>query len=197
MNLRLVVDSARGRRQVLWIDRASAVVGRAHGSAVRIPSVEVSRRHCRLRQVDGVVTVEDLDSVNGTFLNGRPVSGPQLLRPGDRLVVGPVTFIVEYDLSEEALERFEGSGVAEAIEEVLPAEEDEGAQPVNELTLETLSDADLPALDVAEGEELEDAPATSNIFDFDEDKWEMPRGGLHDVWSEADESEDEAETDEK
>jgi pSer/pThr/pTyr-binding forkhead associated (FHA) protein len=192
MNLRLVVEQARGRRQVLRIKQDNAVLGRASGSAVRIPSVEVSRRHCRLRQADGVVTVEDLDSVNGTFVNGRPVSGPQLVRPGDRLEVGPVTFVIEYDLSDEALERFGDSRRPDRIADVLPVEEDEGPPPDEELSLETLSDADLPVLEVEEAEEWEDAPATSNIFDFDEDKWEMPRGGLHDVWTEADELDDEA-----
>jgi pSer/pThr/pTyr-binding forkhead associated (FHA) protein len=194
MNLRLVVEKAHGRRQVLRINRANAVLGRAHGSTVRIPSVEVSRQHCRLRQTDGVVTVEDLDSVNGTFVNGRPVVGPQLVRPGDRLEVGPVTFVVEYDLSEEALERFEGCNETEAIDEVLPVEDDGEPQPVEELPFETFSDDDLPILETA-GEDLGgDSQEVPNIFDFDDDKWEMPRGGLHDVWSEVDELDD---TDEK
>jgi pSer/pThr/pTyr-binding forkhead associated (FHA) protein len=193
MNLRLVVKQARGRRQVLRIKQASAVLGRAYGSTVRIPSVEVSRQHCRLRQANGVVTVEDLDSVNGTFVNGRPVSSPQLVRPGDRLEVGPITFVVEYELSDEALARFRDIPAMEQIEEVLPVEEAEEPQQDEELSLETLSDADLIIPEVLpEEEESEDAPATSNIFDFDEDKWEMPRGGLHDVWSEADELDDEA-----
>jgi pSer/pThr/pTyr-binding forkhead associated (FHA) protein len=190
MNLRLVVNRSGGRRQVLRIKRADAVVGRAAGSTVRIPSVEVSRQHCRLRQTDGVVTVEDLDSVNGTFVNGQQVSGLQLIRPGDRLEVGPVMFVIEYDLSDEALERFDDSSTREAIEEVLPVEEDEEPQLVEALPLETLSDEDLPALDMEEDEELEDAPANSNIFDFDEDRWEMPLGGLRDVWTEAEELED-------
>jgi predicted component of type VI protein secretion system len=98
MIVRLVVEGGR-RRRVVEVRPPQAVVGRGHGNAVRIPSAEVSRRHCRLRLEDGLVTVEDLDSINGTFLNGRRVREAQEVRPGDRLGVGPVTFVVEYDLT--------------------------------------------------------------------------------------------------
>jgi pSer/pThr/pTyr-binding forkhead associated (FHA) protein len=81
------------------------VVGRAHGNAVRIPSSEVSRQHCRLMLEDGLVYLEDLNSINGTFLNGRMVRDLEVVRPGDRLGVGPVVFVVEYELSPEALDR--------------------------------------------------------------------------------------------
>jgi ABC-2 type transport system ATP-binding protein len=50
---------------------------------------EVSRRHARItRQVDGTVTVEDLGSTNGTYLNGWRFPTPQRLSPGDRIALG-------------------------------------------------------------------------------------------------------------
>jgi pSer/pThr/pTyr-binding forkhead associated (FHA) protein len=190
MNLRLVVEKARGPRQVLRIDRADVVVGRAHSSAVRIPSIEVSRRHCRLRQTHGVVTVEDLDSVNGTFVNGHPVSGPQLVRPGDRLDVGPVTFVVQYDTSEEALQHFEDSGLMDSLDEVLPVEE--GAGLVEELKLETVPDDGMPFPGATADETDEEPPAEPSIFDYDESKWEMPREGLRDLLADLDDPDNEA-----
>jgi pSer/pThr/pTyr-binding forkhead associated (FHA) protein len=58
----------------------------------------VSRLHCRLLVgADGLVRVEDLGSVNGTLINGTPIHGLEVVRPGDRLGLGPVTFVVEYD----------------------------------------------------------------------------------------------------
>ncbi len=198
MNLRLVVRKPGGQRQILPIHQEDAVVGRAHGSAIRIPSVEVSRQHCRIRQANGIVTVEDLDSFNGTYLNGRPISGPQLARPGDRLEIGPVTFIIEYELLEETLERIEGFGIEEDIEDVLPVEEEEEVLQAEELPLETFSaDDDLPLLERDDELLEDDAQDVPNIFDFDEDRWEMPQGGLHNAWSEAEEQDEEAEKDEQ
>src|SRR5437763_5086770 len=104
MMVRLVIEQGR-RRRVFSIREPGGVLGRARGCAVRIPSAEVSRRHCRLRLEDGLVYVEDLDSVNGTRLNGEFVYERTLVRPGDTLKLGPVAFVVEYELTPEALDR--------------------------------------------------------------------------------------------
>jgi predicted component of type VI protein secretion system len=61
-----------------------------------VPSQSVSRRHCRLRLDGDRLIVEDLGSVNGTFLNGELLTGPSALHDGDRFRVGPVTFRVEW-----------------------------------------------------------------------------------------------------
>ena len=82
--------------------------GRSHGNTVRIPSAEVSRQHCRLSKKDGLVMVRDLGSVNGTLLNGTRISAEEVVRPGDRVEVGPVTFVVEYELTPEALAQLHG-----------------------------------------------------------------------------------------
>jgi serine/threonine-protein kinase len=75
-----------------------ATLGRGPSCTVRIRSSDVSRLHCRLLvEADGLVRVEDLESVNGTFINGTQIHGLEIVRPGDRLGLGPVTFVVEYD----------------------------------------------------------------------------------------------------
>ena len=51
--------------------------------------VELSRRHARfVRTQSGGLAVEDLESSNGTFVNGTRVSGPTELRPGDVVLLG-------------------------------------------------------------------------------------------------------------
>src|SRR5262249_1288284 len=81
---------------------AEVVVGRQRGCGLRIPSALVSRRHCRLRLQGSSVTIEDLKSVNGSFLNGVRVYGTEEVRPGDRLEIGPVTFLAEYPRPDRA-----------------------------------------------------------------------------------------------
>src|SRR5262245_43449835 len=107
MNLKLVVEQG-GKRRAFSVRSDEAVLGRARGCAVRIPSAEVSRQHCRLTVEDGLVRIKDLGSVNGTLLNGRKVRGVEYVRPGDNLTVGPVTFVVEYELTPDALGRLRG-----------------------------------------------------------------------------------------
>lgn len=59
--------------------------------------VGVSRQHARLRDEGGELVVEDLDSSNGTFINGEPVTEPRVLREGDLLQIGSSAFEVELD----------------------------------------------------------------------------------------------------
>jgi len=65
------------------------VVGRAPGSAVLLPAVEVSRMHCRIALADGRVTATDLNSTNGTLLDGKPLDHTTTLSPDSVLEVGP------------------------------------------------------------------------------------------------------------
>ncbi|MGH7041605.1 MAG: FHA domain-containing protein [Acetobacteraceae bacterium] len=65
------------------------VIGRAPGAGLILPSIEVSRAHCRIALVDGVVRVTDLDSTNGTFIDGERIAGAAPLAPGAVLRVGP------------------------------------------------------------------------------------------------------------
>jgi pSer/pThr/pTyr-binding forkhead associated (FHA) protein len=98
MDVRLVVQQGGKQKRALRLRAAETIIGRRADCDLKIKSSEVSRRHCLLTIQQGFVTVEDLDSVNGTFLNGQRVSGKQKVRPGDQLEVGPVTFRVEYTM---------------------------------------------------------------------------------------------------
>jgi pSer/pThr/pTyr-binding forkhead associated (FHA) protein len=128
MNLRLIVETG-ARRGVFPLRSSIAVIGRGRGNAVRIPSADVSRRHCRLTTQDGRLWVEDLGSVNGTLLNGERIAGIEWVRPGDNLTVGPVTFVVEYETGDEEILDAEQIEI-EPIEEILPLDEDDEDLPL-------------------------------------------------------------------
>ena len=63
------------------------LIGRHPECDVIVPDVTVSRQHARLIFRDGGWILQDLDSTNGTRLNGRYV-GRCRLRPGDQLALG-------------------------------------------------------------------------------------------------------------
>jgi hypothetical protein len=57
---------------------------------------EISRRHARLRRLDsGEITIEDLGSTNGTFVNGKRIESPRVLAPGDTIKMGQTTLQLE------------------------------------------------------------------------------------------------------
>ena len=68
-------------------------MGRATGADFIVEATLVSRVHCRLTAGATDLEVVDLDSTNGTFVNGERVDRA-LLRIGDRLGVGKVEFLV-------------------------------------------------------------------------------------------------------
>jgi two-component system cell cycle response regulator len=68
----------------------------------------LSRRHARFSiDASGDVIVEDLGSTNGTFVNGERISGPRVLRDGDRVEVGTATILklAFQDELQEAIQR--------------------------------------------------------------------------------------------
>jgi pSer/pThr/pTyr-binding forkhead associated (FHA) protein len=70
-------------------------VGRAKGANFILDAALVSRVHCRLTLLpDDTLEVRDLDSTNGTFVNGERVEAA-MLTAGDRLGIGRVELLVE------------------------------------------------------------------------------------------------------
>jgi pSer/pThr/pTyr-binding forkhead associated (FHA) protein len=198
MLVHLVVEKG-GKRTRVQLKPPVAVVGRSHGNAVRIPSAQVSRQHCRFRLERGLVYLDDLGSINGTFLNGLRVKGTQVVRPGDQIDIGPVRFTAEYELTPQALDQLRAEeepidaelldaladGEAEAVEVV---EEDELALAIDDAVTDdkgTLKDDNLPLLEIADDEPTlapQQDPARPE-FTFNQ-PWQMPESDdLRDILS--------------
>ncbi|OGQ86453.1 MAG: hypothetical protein A2289_17760 [Deltaproteobacteria bacterium RIFOXYA12_FULL_58_15] len=71
--------------------RTSILIGRSEDADVCVLKGDVSRQHARLEVVGENVEVVDLDSVNGTWVNGKGVKGRQILIDGDYVRVGAET----------------------------------------------------------------------------------------------------------
>lgn len=87
---RLLVLEGIVSGEVLVLDGALTVVGRARDADLRLEDDGVSRHHCRLSRSGSSVLIEDLGSTNGTLVNGKPIARAKLLSPGDRIRVGSV-----------------------------------------------------------------------------------------------------------
>ena len=69
-------------------------IGRDRSCELVLADAEVSRKHARLETQGGVVFVRDLESSNGTFLNGQRLTGAVETRQGDAIDVGTTRLIV-------------------------------------------------------------------------------------------------------
>jgi serine/threonine protein kinase len=100
MNPRLKVQSGEQTGQQYEIppleEEGEIVLGRSSVCDVQIHDRKLSRQHCRFIFDGGRLFVEDLESKNGTELNGRFISEVVELHDGDRLEVGSNVFAVEH-----------------------------------------------------------------------------------------------------
>lgn len=69
------------------------VIGRAPECDITVQAEEISRRHARVKPVGDGLSVEDLDSSNGTYINTRRVQ-QGFLGPGDELQLDDVRFVL-------------------------------------------------------------------------------------------------------
>ena len=90
--LEVVSGAEVGRRIVL---DGELLIGRTVDGEGRVDDEEVSRRHARVSaDASGDLTVEDLGSANGTWVNEERVTGSQGLSEGDRVRIGNTTLLV-------------------------------------------------------------------------------------------------------
>jgi len=152
--------------QKFLLDRPVTSIGRSSMNDLPVPDKMLSRQHARIvRDSNGGLSVEDLGSRNGTFLNGERLVSIQPLKPGDRITVGGVTLKIESESTtrvrieaqeEEALDNTILKASAELLRKHtetdprLPAEQlsklVESLRVVNELTIELLRDVSVDEL---------------------------------------------------
>jgi hypothetical protein len=73
------------------------VIGRSRECDVVLSDQNVSRKHAEVRPSGGKWIVKDLGSTNGVKVNGRRITGPQSLKPGDTIELGTSTIGFDLD----------------------------------------------------------------------------------------------------
>jgi predicted component of type VI protein secretion system len=103
MNYELHVVKGRSATTALKLIDGETSVGRHNACTIRIKSSQVSRRHCEISQKNGKLVVRDLNSSNGTIVNGKRIKEVSILQDGDELTIGGVVLRIV---------KVQGSGVA-------------------------------------------------------------------------------------
>lgn len=98
MKLNLVVlTPGKTAGQTIPVNRAQFSIGRDPGCQLRPNSSQVSNHHCTLVERAGHIYVLDAGSMNGTYVNDKPVQSIAELHDRDRLRVGPLLFGIRFE----------------------------------------------------------------------------------------------------
>ena len=103
MRPRLLVIAGPAKESTIPLPEGEATLGRDPANAVALADASVSRKHCLLRrEEDGRFQIKDLDSRNGTLVNGRAVK-EQWLRHGDEIATGDSVFLFLLEEPDQAV----------------------------------------------------------------------------------------------
>jgi serine/threonine protein kinase len=80
--------------KVFHLEGDQLTLGRSPDCHIALEDMNVSRHHARLLQADQGYKIQDLNSKNGTFVNGKQITGIAPLTPGDEVMLGSTTLFV-------------------------------------------------------------------------------------------------------
>ena len=107
MSIVLAILEGKDAGREFVFERLPILVGRTKACNVVLYHPSISRRHCRFYKEDEHVFVEDLRSINGTFVNGVPVLLNSVLGSGDIVGLGSLKFRFDTLKAEERTELVE------------------------------------------------------------------------------------------
>jgi pilus assembly protein CpaF len=121
MFLVTLAEKGGGTEQIEF-EKNEITIGRLAGNDIVLAKGNVSKYHSKIVSKDGKLIVLDMKSTNGTFVNGKKIAAPQVLRPTDKVYIG------DYIINVEPLD--EPGDVPTGAAEELPQDEgyDEGGE---------------------------------------------------------------------
>jgi pSer/pThr/pTyr-binding forkhead associated (FHA) protein len=167
--------------QVVSLEGDLLTLGRDPLSDIILDDPEVSRHHARLSLEAGGYAIQDMGSTNGTFVDGKRLTGgPLALKPGQVVMLGSnVTLVYQVIVAVDPLATVVAPAAAapapmEEIAEEEVAEEEpvvleqilEEAEPEIEVALPSVEPLEIEAAEVAEPEEISEEEEEEEEEDF-------------------------------
>jgi pSer/pThr/pTyr-binding forkhead associated (FHA) protein len=112
--LKFISGKYQGGEFPLKTERQQVVIGRSSELDMVLVEDMVSRKHAKITVLAGKITIEDLGSTNGTFVNGEKIKQARL-KEGDRILIGTsILKLVHQGLGAESLD---DTAVKKSLEE--------------------------------------------------------------------------------
>jgi hypothetical protein len=121
MVAKLIVTSGKSAGRAISLKAGKLLIGRAEDCDIRPLGEEVSRRHCSVVATDAEMTVEDLKSRNGTYVNGVRIAAKTVVADGDILRVGPLELKISFAVPAAAVPQAAAPAAAGAPAASAPA----------------------------------------------------------------------------
>jgi pilus assembly protein CpaF len=142
MFLVTLAEKGGGTEQIEF-EKNEITIGRLAGNDIVLGKGNVSKYHSRVVSKDGKIIIVDMKSTNGTFVNGKKIAAPQVLKPTDKIYIGDYIINVEplpeggvgdegaegeeEPPPDEGEEAYDDGGGEEGYEDEEPYEEEEPA----------------------------------------------------------------------
>ena len=91
----LTLAEKSGGSQQLSFDKPEVSIGRLAGNDIVLAKGNVSKYHSKIVAKDGRFVIVDMNSTNGTFVNGKKIVAPQVVKPADKIYIGDYIINVE------------------------------------------------------------------------------------------------------
>ena len=162
MEIRLEISHGQANVRKIALGPDSTI-GRSSSCNLRVAAGVVSRRHCRIRVAGSDVLLRDLNSSNGTFIDGQRIPPEQdvSLPPDCELSIGGILFRVRYDSPVRAVPSQESTIEIPDLNDTQPHSNEDG-QAESAVELETATDTPEPIA-------AADEPANDDAIDQDTD----------------------------
>ncbi|MCB9654127.1 MAG: Flp pilus assembly complex ATPase component TadA [Deltaproteobacteria bacterium] len=87
----IVINEKGGSSRTESFEKSEVTIGRVQGNDVILPKGNISKRHSRIVLKDGKFIIVDLKSTNGTYVNGKKITAPQVIKGSDKIYIGDFT----------------------------------------------------------------------------------------------------------
>ena len=106
--VRITVTEKGGPIRRFEFDKGEITIGRVQGNDIILAKGNVSKRHARIAAEDGKLVLQDLNSTNGTYVNGKRIAEAHTLRSSDKIFIGD--FVIAPEDNEVPVTARRGSG---------------------------------------------------------------------------------------
>lgn len=87
----ITINEKGGQAKSLDFDKTEITIGRVQGNDIVLPKGNISKRHSRIVLKDGKFIIIDMQSTNGTYVNGKKITTPQVVKSTDKIYIGDFT----------------------------------------------------------------------------------------------------------
>src|SRR5919202_504167 len=91
----IIIQEKGGEQRRMVFNKPEVTIGRVQGNDIVLPKGNVSKRHARIVLKDGKFIIVDLKSTNGTYVNGRKITSPLVIKSTDKIYIGDYTLSIE------------------------------------------------------------------------------------------------------